>query len=321
MPTFQLGIDVAKAKLDCALRRPNGTFRTKVVANTAEGFAMLLAWLTHHQGRDTHVCLEATGIYWEDVAQFLATEGFTVSVVNPAQIKAYAASRLTRTKTDAVDAHLLAEFCAERHPSPWIARTEAEVTLRALVLRLDALQTMRTQESNRLGVAQAAVRRGLQAHLDWLDQQIQALTGMINEHIDSNPDLRQKRARLARIPGLGERTTAMLLAFYADPSRFRGARQAVAFAGLDPRQRQSGSSLHARPRLSKIGHAFIRKALYMPAMVTLYKTAWGQRFKDRLAHSGKPAKLIIGAMMRKLLQVAFGVLKSGKEFDPALHGA
>jgi transposase len=83
--------------------------------------------------------MEATGVYWEEIAQFLATKGFTVSVVNPAQIKAYVASRLTRTKTDAVDARLIAEFCAERKPPPWQPRTEAEVALRALVLRLDAL--------------------------------------------------------------------------------------------------------------------------------------------------------------------------------------
>jgi transposase len=189
------------------------------------------------------------------------------------------------------------------------------------VLRLDALQTMRIQESNRLGVAQEAVGSDIQQHLDWLDQQIQSLIKAINDHIDSNPELKAKRDLLNSIPGIGERTTAILLAFYADPSRFANSRQAAAFAGLDPRQRESGTSLKAKPRLSKVGHAFLRKALYMPAMVTLYKTKWGKQFKDRLALSGKPAKLIIGAMMRKLLQVAFGVLKSGKNFDPALHGA
>jgi transposase len=120
---------------------------------------------------------------------------------------------------------------------------------------------------------------------------------------------------------LGGRTIAILLAFYADHGRFRNARQAVAFAGLDPRRHESGTSVQAKPRLSKIGHAFLRKALYMPAMVTLYKTAWGKRFRARLAASGKVPKLIIGAMMRKLVQVAFGVLRSGKTFDPALHGA
>ena len=321
MPTFHLGIDVAKAKLDCALRLPNGKFRTKVIANTSQGYADLVDWLTAKEALDVQVCLEATGVYWEDIAQFLATPGFTVSVVNPAPIKAYAASRLTRTKTDAVDARLIAGFCAERHPPPWQPRSADEVTLRALVLRLEALQTMRTQESNRLGVAKEAVRTDIQAHLDWLDQQINTLIQTINQHIDSNPDLKGKRALLESIPGLGERTSAILLAFYADPSRVANSRQAAAFAGLDPRQHESGSRVKAKPRLSKVGHAFLRKALYMPAMVTLYKTDWGKPFKDRLALSGKPAKLIIGAMMRKLLHVAFGVLKSGKNFDPALHGA
>jgi len=120
---------------------------------------------------------------------------------------------------------------------------------------------------------------------------------------------------------LGERTIAILLAFFADPSRFANSRQAAAFGGLDPRHPESGTRVKAKPRRSKVGHAFLRKALSRPAMVTLYKTACGKRFKDRLELSGKPAKLIIGAMMRKLLHVAFGVLKSGKNFDPALHGA
>jgi len=321
MPTFYLGIDVAKGKLDCALRLPNGKVRAKVVTNNSQGYADLVDWLSRKQALDVQVCMEATGVYWEAIAQFLVTQGLTVSVINPAQIKAYASSRLTRTKTDAVDARLIAEFCAERHPPPWQARTDAEVALRALVLRLDALQAMRTQESNRLDVARDTVRTNIQEHLDWLDQQIKTLIKTINAHIDANPDLKGKRELLESIPGLGERTIAILLAFYADPSRFTNSRQAAAFAGLDPRQHESGTSVKAKPRLSKVGHAFLRKALYMPAMVALYKTAWGKQFKARLALSGKPAKLIIGAMMRKLLQVAFGVLKSEKPFDPALHGA
>jgi transposase len=321
MSPCHLGIDVAKAKLDCALRLPNGKFRTKVVANSAPGHAELSAWLARQEAPEVHVCLEATGVYWEEIAPFLATQGFPVSVVNPAQIKAYAGSRLTRRKTDAIDARLIADFGAERQPRPWRARTETEVALRASVLRLDALLTMRTQERNRLGVAPEAVRGDIQAHLDGLDQQIQALTQTLRERIDADPELNAKRALLATIPGLGERTIAILLAFYGDPDRFANSRQAVAFVGLDPRHHESGTSVKGKPRLSKVGHAFVRKALYMPAMVTLYKTAWGQRFRARLALAGKPPKLIIGAMMRKLLQVAFGVLKSGKNFDPTLHGA
>lgn len=126
---------------------------------------------------------------------------------------------------------------------------------------------------------------------------------------------------LDSIPGLGERTISTLLAFYTDTRRFPNSRQAAVFAGLDPRHHKSGSSVKGKPKLSKVGHAFLRKALYMPAMVTLYKTQWGILFKGRLAASGKPPKLIIGAMMRKLIYAAFGVLKSQKLFNPNLHFA
>lgn len=321
MSAFHLGIDVAKAKLDCALRLKDGKIHSKVIANTTEGFEQLQAWLVKQQANDSHICMEATGIYWEEVAQFFASRTFKVSVVNPLQIKAYGKSRLTRSKTDTIDAKLIADFCAERQPALWQARSEEEVALRALVLRLEALQTMRTQESNRLEVARDAVYDNIQAHLDWLDEQIKQLINRINLHIDQHPILKQQRDLLNSIPGIGERTTAVILAFYADTSRFDNSRQATAFAGLDPRQYQSGSRVKGKPRISKVGHAFLRKALYMPAMVTLYKTTWGKQFKERLTQAGKPPKLIIVAMMRKLIHVAFGVLKSQKSFDPSLHGA
>ena len=317
-----LGIDVAKAKLDCALRLPEGKLRHKVVENTPDGFQALRTWL-NKQGVDVvHVCMEATGTYWEAAAEFLASlDAVTVSVVNPAQIKAFGASRMVRTKTDKVDAKLIAEFCAERHPAPWQAPTPAEQALRALVLRLDALQAMRTQESNRLDVARAAVKEGIEKHLQWLDKEIDLVIQAIRDHIDSDPTLRDKQRLLDSVPGLGERTIAVLLAFYATPERFGNARQAVAFAGLDPRQHESGTSVRGQPRVSKIGHSALRKALYMPAMVATTRTAWGQAFKTRLAAAGKPPMLILGAMMRKLLHVAYGVLKSAQPFNPALHGA
>jgi transposase len=264
--------------------------------------------------------MEATGVYWEAVAEYLAAQAMIVSVVNPAQIKAFGASRMVRTKTDKVDAQLIAAFGCERRPEPWQAPSPSEQALRAMVLRLEALQGMRTQESNRLEVAREAVKAGIRSHIAWLDKDIKALIVAIRDHMDGDPDLKGKQALLDSIPGLGERTIATLLSFYANLDRFGNARQAVAFAGLDPRQHESGSSVKGKPRMSKVGHAFLRKALYMPAMVALYKTTWGKRFRDRLAAAGKPPKLMIGAMMRKLVHVAFGVLKSGKMFDPALHG-
>lgn len=321
METFQLGIDVAKAKLDCALRLPEGKLYHKVVENTPAGFLALRVWLEKRGVSSLHVCMEATGTYWEAVAEFLAGfDAVTVSVVNPAQIKAFGASRMVRTKTDKVDSKLIAEFCAERRPTPWQAPSPAEQALRALVLRLDALHAMRTQESNRLDVARPAVKESIAKHLQWLEMEIEGVIQSIRDHIDGDPTLRDKQRLLDSVPGLGERTIAVLLAFYATPGRFDNARQAVAFAGLDPRQHESGSSVKGKPRMSKIGHAFLRKALYMPAMVTLYRTDWGKQFRSRLAAAGKPPMLIIGAMMRKLIHVAFGVLKSGRMFDSAMHG-
>ena len=322
MHPFQLGIDVAKAKLDCALRLTSGKFRHKVVDNTPAGFKALDTWLAKEGAAALQVCMEATGSYWEAVAEHLAARPeTTVSVINPAQIKAFGASQMVRTKTDKVDAKLIAQFCAERTPEPWQAPTPAEKTLRALVLRLDALQTMRTQESNRLEVARESVAEGIAQHLKWLDDEIARISKAIRDHIDNDPTLRDKHRLLDSIPGLGERTTAVLLAFIAEPARFENARQVAAFAGLDPRQHESGSSVRGKPRLSKVGHSFLRKALYMPAMVALYRTDWGKLFRERLASKGKPPMLIIGAMMRKLVQVSYGVLKSGQTFQPELHGA
>jgi len=322
MEQFYLGIDVAKGKLDCALQLPNGKFRSKAgLPNTLKGFAELDHWLQAHQVSRVHVCMEATGIYWEAIAEHLSNAGHTVSVVNPFQIKSFAGSCLARSKTDKIDARLIARFCAERRPEPWRAPSVSEQTLKALVLRLESLQAMRVQELNRLQVSREAVRGGILAHIAWLDGQVKELLQAIRQHIDSDPGLKSKRGLLGSIPGVGEHTIALLLAFSIAPGRFDNARQAVAFAGLDPRQHESGSSVHAKARLSKIGHSFLRKALYMPAIVTLYKTRWGQQFRLRLAAGGKPPMLIIGAMMRKLIHVAFGVLKSGLPFNAALHGA
>lgn len=322
MTMIYLGIDVSKAKLDCAWRLANGKWYHKVVPNNLEGFAFIQQRLAQHAQTKVHACMEATGIYWEAIAHALADQAdVIVSVVNPAQIKAYAASRLVRSKTDKIDATLIAQFCCERQPDAWQAPSATERSLRAMVLRLDSVQAMRTQESNRLRVANPQVAAGISQHIAWLDDEIARLTQAIREALRDDDDLDSKRRLLDSIPGLGERTIAILLAYYAHPERFANARQAAAFAGLDPRQYQSGSSVYLRPRLSKIGHAFLRKALYMPAMVVLYRTTWGRLYQQRLAAAGKAPKLIIGAMMRKLLHVAFGVLRSGKPFDPAAHGA
>ena len=320
-----LGIDVAKAKLDCALLVDDGKkrkFISKTVPNTPEGYAALSRWLGQKGAAAARVCMEATGAYWEDAAQALADAGHAVAVVNPALVEAHARSLGLRTKTDAVDARAIADFCREKRPPAWTPPPAPHRALRALVLRHHALTGMQAQEKNRLETTRdPEALASVDAHLAWLSTELERVGQAIAKAIDDDPDLRGKRDLLDSIPGLGERSIATWLAYCADPQRFGTARQVVAFAGINPQHHESGSSVRGKPRLSKVGHAFLRRALYMPAMVTLYKTEWGRRFRERLAAKGKPPKLIIGAMMRKLVHVAFGVLKSGKAFDPALHGA
>ena len=319
--TFILGIDVAKKTLAYALRLPNAKYKNKTLPNTPQGFADLRAWLKT-QGVDTlHVCMEATGIYWEAVAEFLVDAGHTVSVMNPAQIKAFGQAQLVRTKTDRVDAGLIAEFCASQKPAAWEAPSASVRDLRALVARREALILMRTQESNRLEVARERVHANIQMHIKHLNQAIAEVEAAIRQRVNDDPSLKQQHALLESIPGLGDVTIPVLLAYYGGTLRFKNAKQAVAFAGLDPRQHESGTSVRGQPRVSKIGHSALRKALYMPAMVATTRTAWGKAFKRRLAAAGKPPMLILGAMMRKLLHVAYGVLKSAQPFNPALHGA
>jgi transposase len=314
-----LGIDVSKARLDCSLLSA-GKYRSKVVRNDEAGLAELHAWLGRNGADQVHVCMEATGTYWELAAERLMQAAHRVSVVNPALVKAFAQSEGLRSKTDAIDARLLAAFCREKRPAPWVPPSPGERALRALVLRHQALVQIQTQEKNRLQVAREEVRENVQAHLDWLEASLREIEQAIARSIDDDPDLRGRRDLLDSIPGLGERTIAVLLAYCAN-EHFDNARQFVTFAGLSVRIHESGSSVRAKPRMSKVGHAPLRRALYMPAMVVLYKTAWGKAFRERLASHGKAPKLIIGAMMRKLAHVAFGVLKSGKPFDPSMHGA
>ena len=315
-----VGVDVAKAKLDVALRQPGGKWKTKVVANTAQGLLQLREWLAKHGVSCAHVCMEATGVYWERAAEDLADHGFAVSVVNPAQIKAFAGALGTRSKTDEIDAKVIGEFCATTNPMLWQPASKSVRRLRALVGRREALVDLRNQEGNRLDVAATdEVRQSITEVIALLDEQISQIERQIRKDVDDDPTLREQRDLLASIPGVGPATTAMFLSHYGGELRFEKTQQAIAFAGLDTRKHESGSSVHGKARLSKKGHSTIRRALYMPAVVAMTRTAWGKAFSSRLLKAGKPKKLVLGALMRKLVAIAYGVLKSGTPFNPALH--
>jgi transposase len=313
-----LGIDIAKLKFDVCLIKENGKAKHKVFANTRHGFEQLIAWLASHEIGSLHACLEATGTYGEALAVYLFDAGFTVSVVNPAQVKAFAVSRLTRTKTDKVDAELIARFCLAQQPQAWMPPASEVRELQALVRRLESLIEMRVAEENRLssGISIEAVSHSLEAHIAYLIEEIKQTERLIREHINNHPNLKEQSDLLDSIPGIGATTAALLLAEITDFKQYKSARQVAAYAGLVPRERRSGSSVRGRTSLSKIGNARLRKALYFPAMTALRCSGFFQQWAAGLRERGKCKMAVIGAAMRKLIHLAYGVLKTGKPFDP-----
>jgi transposase len=152
--------------------------------------------------------------------------------------------------------------------------------------------------------------------VEFLDEEIKTLLQAIRDHIDRNDALKHRRQLLKSIPGLGEKTIPWLLSYLSDGHKFDKGKQVVAYAGLNPQHCESGTSVHGKQRVSKIGQADLRGALYMPAVVVFSRSAFFRPFVDRLKAAGKPAKLIIVALMRKLLTLAHAILKSGQPFDP-----
>lgn len=316
--TAYLGIDVSKAKLDVVLLRDGQAAEAGQFDNTTKGFHSLHHFLQKRHAQPLHVCLEATGYYGDPVATFLHQAGYTVSVVNPARIKGYADSRLSRNKTDASDAALIADFCRTQQPETWTPPAPEQQELQVLVRHLDNLRDMRQQEVNRrqAGIPSETVLHTIDEHIAFLDQQIAALLRQIRDHIDRHPHLRQQRDLLISIPGIGDITAFKLLAEIRDIHLFDNARQLAAFAGLTPRHHVSGSSVRGRTRLSKCGSARLRAALFFPAVVAQRRNPILQPFAQRLLKAGKSKLAVIAAVMRKLLHLVFGILKSGQPFDP-----
>jgi len=313
-----LGIDVSKDTLDVFLVREDGKTENSQIANNSKGFKTLHNFLTKRVKTTLHACMEATGHYGDAIATFLYEAGYTVSVINPLQIKSYGDSQLRRIKTDASDAALIADFCRTQQPPAWTPPPPELQELQALVRHLSALKDMRQQELNRTksGISSPIVKDALVTHIAFLDDQIAQLLAKIRKHVKSFPGLREQRALLTSIPGIGDLTAFRILAELPRWESFSTPNQVAAFAGLAPRLHQSGSSVRGRTHISKRGSARLRTALFMPAIVAQTHNPVMAAFAHRLLAAGKSKMAVVVAVMRKLLLLAFAVLKSGRPFDP-----
>lgn len=309
-----MGIDISKDKFDAALLR-KGKYKTRLFKNNAAGFSELITWMNKHTEQAVHVCLEATGVYGEELSTYLFEKGVIVSVVNPARIKGFGQSELSRTKTDKTDAQLIARFTLAMDPAPWAPPPGEIQELKVLVRRLEALMKIKLEEENRLGVCSHMVKSSIEKVIQTIDEQIKEIKDKIKNHIQTHSGLKAHKELLETIPGVGPATIAQVLSMQCTPERFETVRELVAFVGLNPRHKQSGSSIHGRSRISKMGNCQLRKSFYMPAVVAKFHNPILKRLYERLLAAGKPKMVAICAVMRKLLHIIYGVLKTGIAFD------
>jgi transposase len=311
-----LGIDIAKLSFEAALLIDK-KFYCKKFGNSHTGFKKLAAWLHSKNITSAHACMEATGKYGLMLAEWLSDHGFVVSMANPASIKGFAQSQLTRNKTDTADAKLIAKFTQALNPGQWCPPPPEIRELRDLVARCENLKNMIVQETNRLEMQKnSQVSSHIEMHVAWLKNELLELEKSIQQRINKDPSLRVKNELLQSIPGIGEKTSATVLAYVAF-ERFQSAKEVASYIGVNPRQHSSGTSIRGRTRLSKTGNAYLRKSLFMPSMAAIRFNGTIRRFAQQLTDKGKSKMVIIGAVMRKLVHIMYGVLKTGQPFDSA----
>lgn len=315
---MHLGIDLSKRYFDATLRVPKGEKVHGQFENNAAGFKVLATWLKKHKAKVVHACMEATNIYWEALAAFLHAAGHRVSVVNPARIKGFAMSQLRRNKTDKQDSDVIVDFCYASNPDAWTPPSPTQQKLRALVRHRDGLLKTLTQEKNRVADCQDEdVRASLQRIIEALQHELDRLEEQITQFIAQDETLREQKELLLSIKGFGPVVTHKLLAEMPDLAAYADAHAAAADAGVTPAHFESGDTVRRKAKMSKVGKASLRGALYFPAITAMRFNPIVKALVQRLEQRHKPWKVILGAAMRKLLHLAYGVLKNKTPFDPA----
>jgi transposase len=320
---FYIGIDVSKAKLDCSLLMDviNNKRKAKVVINSKIGISDLLAWTNkqHVQNSELHAILEGTGVYHEQAAQALHDAGVLVSIVNPAQVRNFAFGLAIRNKTDDMDSFVLARYGVLVQPKVWIPPSQEARTLQALLKRREAIAQDLLRENNRLEKADSTdtptlIRQSITESIDFIKSQLTKIQNDLDEHTDSNTNFKEDLKLLKSIPAVGPQVSNHLLAVIHNHD-FDTSEKLTAYLGLVPVQRQSGSSILGRSRISKAGPPQIRAILYMAAITATRYNPHIKALYLRLLERGKSKRSALCAAMRKLVQLCFGVLKTRQPYE------
>jgi transposase len=316
-----IGIDVSKASLDCAYLRDADQKRAKRLTcqNDVCCFAELLAWAEARSGlpaASLAFIIEPTHIYHEQLVQFLHNSGATVYLVNPGRVRKFAEGIGILSKNDLVDADLLVRYgLMARKLIAWAPVPQELNDLRSLLNRLDVLERNLRSELNRqekIGktmVFHRLEQQSIARTIKRLKAEIMTFKGAIGQCIQSTPSLQQRFDLLCTIPGVGAKTAWIMIVILGSRS-FRSAPEVASFLGLNPIEKRSGKSQYRRPRLSKSGSGHYRQKLYFPAMVATRKNPDIKALYERLLAADKTKMCALGAAMRKLVHICYGVVKN-----------
>jgi transposase len=318
MQNHVVGIDVSKKSLDvCAIY--NDKIRKKSFTNNEAGFENLSSWILKLELTDPHFCMEATGCYSEDVGEFLFNTGCKVSIVNPMPIKSFRRSKMIRQKTDKSDSEVIAKFCLQNNPGLWIPKSIDCKELHEINSRIDFLKIELNRVSGFLEkkYLNEVVKKSICEEQNFLKNQIKTLETKAQAIVAENEKLRSSFEIITSIKGVGSKLALAILAD-ADFNRFKNGKQYAAFTGVTPSHFESGTSVKGKSRISKIGSSKLRKVLYMNALVVKNRNEDFADFVKKLEKRGKCAKVIIVAVMRKLLSIIYGMLKNNQKFNKNL---
>lgn len=310
-----LGIDICLRSFVAVLWfGPDRSLRREF-KNHAGGFRALCTWLRQHFAAPVRVGVECTNVYADALAEWMHAAGHEVYLLNAERVAAFARGQGQRNKTDPADALTVARFTAQYEGTPWTPPTPQQKSLRSLTRARAQLVELRNMLSAQRQTASGPGGEHLAQALAALGQQIKAIEREIAQFVKSEPTLRQAVARLMTIKGVALTTAAVVLSELPQITPATDSRTICGWAGLTPCRHQSGQT-ERRSRISRRGNAYLRHALYMPALVAKRWNPLFKSFAQRLAERGKTTPAILGAVAHKLLRIIVGMLRSDTDFNP-----
>lgn len=327
-----VGIDVSAETLTVRLATATTDHkyhytRSKEFSNAEEGYRRMLQWVeTRTTNQDCWFIMEATGVYYEQLAYFLHQQDLQVCVLVASRAHHWAKSLPVKSKTDAIDARLLARYGLERRPRCWQPGSHQLRQIKALLRERQQLKKQRTQLKNRRHAArrgwdhpQSSLRR-LSDHIEQINEYIKQINRQLNQLWQAEEQLSEPIQRIAAIAGLRPESILKVIAETNGFALMTNRNQLASYAGLDVVLDESGNR-KGKTKISKQGNAYIRQALYMPALSAIQHNKALKAFYQRLLkrYSASEKKKAIIAVMRKLLLLIYSLWKSGQEYDPDLH--